>query len=50
VGGKGLKIIAKNSPKQFFTALSKPAKVAPVLKKLEVAAAKPFKKIGKILW
>lgn len=50
VGGKGLKIIAKNSPKQFFTALGKPAKVAPVLKKLEVAAAKPFKKIGKILW
>jgi hypothetical protein len=50
VGSKGIKIVAKNSPKQFFKALSKPAKVAPTLKKLEVAAAKPFKKIGKIRW
>jgi len=50
VGGKGLKIIAKNNPKQFFKALSKPAKVVPVLRKLEVAAAIPFKKIGRIRW
>ena len=50
VGSKGLKIIAKNEPKKFFVELSKPAKVAPVLRKLEVAALKPFKKIGKIRW
>jgi hypothetical protein len=45
VGSKGLRVIEKNNPKQFFTVLSKPAQVAPVLRKLEVATAKPFKKI-----
>jgi hypothetical protein len=50
VGGKGLKIISRNSPTQFFQALSKPAKVKPVLRKLENAATKPFRKIGRIRW